>query len=428
MTTYNTGAPVSSDVLILAALREKQRYKTLVHAVPVDMLGQDARFLLEWYKIYWGAYPEHQHLDLDSLVALLKLRSGYSREQLAIALHQVQRLAMEFPPGAVQGVVTQLTEMELSGRAGRLLAEYNAGGEVDLAYELGRIAQETKRMLSQASPTSWIDDSIESILAEEGTDRGLKFPTAVLRDHIKGILGGTSIAIAARVDKGKGSLVAFILQHFARQASDYFAPDRPLLWLSNEGRGRRSIPRLYSAALGVDTAELLRMSNSGVLREEYAKVVGDVDRIRVKDVHGASLAQIEQIIESTRPCVVVVDMVSNVRLSGGSGNRAEEAEDKWQRLREMAVNHDCIMIGTVQISAEGANMLYPPASAMANSKTGVQGAVDIILTLGALDAHEMQKLRGLAINKNKFPMPGRPAYVESEVIFDAATCQFNDGG
>lgn len=419
---------MSSDILILAALRDRQRYRTLVHAVPEDMLGQDARFLLAWYKLYWVAYPEHTHLDLDSLAALLKLRSGYTREQLAIALHQVRQLDREFPPGATEGVVRQLTEMELSGKAGRLLTQYNSGAEVDLAYELAQLSQGTLRSISQSAPTSWIDDPIEDILAKEGEDHGLKFPTAALREHVKGVLGGTSIAVGARVDSGKTSLVAYIVQHWAKQLDEYFDPDRPILWLNNEGKGQRIVPRLYQAALGVEVPELVCMSKAGELLPAYEAAVGRADRIRVKDMHGASFAQIESVIEAMRPAVVVWDMLANFRLPGrADGNKADEVEAKWQRVREMAVQHDFVSLATVQVSIEGSDMLYPPISAMKDSKTGAQGASDIIVMLGALNSPEMAKLRGVSTPKNKFGMPGKPSCVQAEVLFDASTCTFKDG-
>src|SRR5690554_5047417 len=157
------------------------------------MLGQDAQFLLDWFPIYWSSYPDHEYLDVDSLVALLKLRSGYDRESLALAVHQAERLKADFPAGAIQGVVRQLTELELSGRAGRIIAAYNSGEEVDLAHELSNLSQQTLRQISQSAPTDWIDDSIEDILKQEGEDHGLKMPLTCLREHIKGVLGGTSI-------------------------------------------------------------------------------------------------------------------------------------------------------------------------------------------------------------------------------------------
>ena len=156
---------------------------------------------------------------------------------------------------------------------------------------------------------------------------------------------------------------------------------------------------------------------------------GVPDLIRVKDMHGASLAQIEQVIESQRPAVVIGDMMANFRLGGASNgsNKADMVEQIWQEWREIMVRYDCCGFGTVQISQEGGNMLYPPYSALKDSKTGIQGAVDIILMLGSLDNAEFQAMRGLSSPKNKFAVPGKPSCFQSELWFDGSKCVFDDG-
>jgi hypothetical protein len=420
---------MSSDALILQALRDKQKYRTLISSVPMGMLGPEAQAVLGWYPIYYQAYPEHERVDVEALDALIRLRSGYTREQFAIMQHSLQLLRMVPDETAIKGVVNQLYERDFSGRMGSILARYNNGEEIDLVYESSRLSQEVQRTIAQGTSTEWINDTIESILAQEENDYGLKFPLGLLQGAIKGLLGGASVAIAGRPDKGKTSLIAFILAEFAKQLDKYFSPDRPILWLNNEGKGQRIVPRIYQAALGVDMDELVAMSNAGTLRQSYEAVVGRVDRIRVKDMHGSSFAQIEQVIEAMKPSVVVWDMMANFRLGSANagGNKADEIEEKWQVAREMAVRHDFVSLGTVQISNEGGNMLYPPYSAMKDSKTGIQGATDIILMMGALDTPDMASLRGLATPKNKFQMPGRPSHVQGEVFFDASRCRFEEG-
>lgn len=420
---------MASDALILQALTDKARYRALRDAVPVSMLSPESQTVLAWYPLYFQAYPEHERIDWAAMDALVKLRSGYNAEQMAIMRHALAQAAAPVDEVAVKGVVNSLYERDFSGRAAALIARYQAGEEVDLVYELHRMTDSTARTLAQSTSAQWIDDSIEDILKQEEKDYGLKFPTSVLSGAIKGVLGGASVAIAGRPDKGKTSLIAFILAHFAKQLDNYFDPERPILWLNNEGKGQRIVPRIYQAALGLDMDELVALSNAGELRARYEAVVGRVDRIRVKDMHGASFAQIEQVIESMRPCVVVWDMMANFRLgsSSGGGNKADEIEEKWQVAREMAVRHDFVSLGTVQISNEGGNMLYPPYSALKDSKTGIQGATDIILMLGALDTPEMASLRGFSTPKNKYQMPGKPSHVQSEVYFHASKCQFQDG-
>lgn len=419
---------MSLELPILQALRDQQKYRSLITSVPREMLGQEAKLILDWYALYFQAYGSHPYVDVDALESLIKMRGGYDKESQATVLHLTNQLRKPVDEVIVKGIVSQLHELDLAGRAQALLYQHQQGEDIDLVYELNRMAQSTMKSISNSSPNTWIEDSIEEILAQEAGDHGLKFPTILLRDHIKGLLGGASIALGARPDAGKTSLLAYTLTHFAGQLDQYFSPERPILWLNNEGRGQRIIPRIYQATLGKTLDEIQVMSNAGTLTDAYRAKVGRSDRIRVKDIHGASMAQVEQVIEAMNPAVVAFDMLANIRMGGvGGGNKADEVEQKWQEVRELAVRYDFVAVSTVQVSNDGDNNLYPPYSALKDSKTGIQGATDIILMMGKLHSPTMQGLRGLSTAKNKFQMAGKPSHVEGEVQFDAERCRFIDG-
>lgn len=420
------------DSLLLKALASKQRYRSLIHVVPNGMISQDTQVVLAWFGAYYSAFPEREHVVVDELVSLVRLRSGNaSAEQVAITVHLVEQLRHPIDEAGLRGILGQLHELDLSGRAGALIARYNAGDEVDLAYELNKLSAHAVRCMAQSAPDDYIDTPIHELLSEIENDSGIKFRSiALLRENLAGMQGGASIAIAARPDKGKTSLIASIITDFAPQLPAVFGEGRPILWLNNEGSGKRIIPRVYQAALQLDLNEIIKLSNCGELVPRYtAAVGGTADIIRVKDMHGASLAQVEQVIESVRPSVVVFDMLANFRLSGqaNGSNKADAVEQMWQEAREMAVRHDFISMATVQISAEGGNQLYPPYSALKDSKTGIQGATDVILMLGSLDNPDAQTIRGLSTPKNKFAMPNKQSYVTGEVYFDGARCAFSDG-
>lgn len=165
------------------------------------------------------------------------------------------------------------------------------------------------------------------------------------------------------------------------------------------------------------------------MKDEYARVVGNPQQLKLKDMHGATLAQIEQVIEAQQPAIVIADMLGNFHLAKGStaGNKADAIEQLWQEWREMLVRNNCIGIGTVQISAEGAGMLYPPLSALKDSKTGIQGATDVVLMLGSTNDPRLSSIRGLSTPKNKYQAPGQPSNIQAMVVFDSLTCQFEDG-
>jgi hypothetical protein len=420
------------DSLILSALATKQRFNSLKHVIPAGMLAPDTSAMLQWYSAYYSAFPERAEVDFDELQSLVRLRSGSaSPESIQITLHLIDQLRKRPDDTALNGILGQLYELDLSGRAAALIERYQRGDEVDLAYEMSRLSQQAVRSKASATPDDYIRTGIDALLSEVSNDQGLKFRRiAALRDHILGLSGGASIAIAARPDKGKTSFISSILTDFAPQVVQMYGAERPILWLNNEGSGKRIIPRIYQAALGKDLNEIISMSNAGELVQAYTDAIGGIpDLIRVKDMHGASLAQIEQVIEAQRPSIVVADMLGNFRLSSAAvgGNKADAVEQIWQEWRELMVRHDCIGLATVQISVEGGNMLYPPYSALKDSKTGIQGATDVILMMGSLDNPDAQTIRGLSSPKNKFAAPGKPSCFQSELYFDGARCVFNDG-
>lgn len=395
------------------------------------MVSGETQAMLAWFNLYYSTFPESNKVDLDELATLVRLRSGgASEESIAITLHMVQQLRTPVSEESVNGILGQLHELDLSGRAGALVSRYNNGEEIDLAYELSKLSTETLRAKGQSTPDTYVDTPIDDLLKEVSDDKGIKFRRiTLLRESIAGLQGGASIAIGARPDKGKTSLLADVLTDFAPQCVEFFGGDRPILWLCNEGSGKRIVPRIYQAALGADLNEIVALSNAGQLQAEYCKRINaGADYIRVKDAHGMSLAQIEQVVESMRPCVVVFDMLANVRVGRATGgNKADEVEQLWQGVREMAVLYDFIAMSTIQVSAEGDNDLYPSYSALKDSKTAVQGAVDIILMLGSLNNPDAQYLRGLSTPKNKFAMPGKQSYVKTDLYFDAPKCRFTEG-
>ncbi len=417
------------DKLILSVLRDRGKFRQLRGAVPDDLVGQETLSMLAWYDCWFKAFPERDTVDTESLRTLFNLRVGQSIDdnQRAIMAMLFRKLDEPVDQHEVDGITAQLYERDFKGKAAALINRYDNGDEIDLTFELNRLAHENMRRISASSPASYIDDPIEDILNDFQGDRGLKLVTQLLRSSVGGLQGGDSVAIAGRPDKGKTSLLAANLVNFAPQLEALGWGGRPMLWLNNEGSGRRIIPRIYQAALKCTFTEMVSKSNAGILVPEYQAAMHN-QRILVKDMHGATLGQIEQVIEELKPCVVVYDMLANFRMpSAGGGNKTDALEQMWQEVREQAVRHDFVAFPTVQISADGDDQMYPPYSALKDSKTGIQGATDVILMMGALNAIEMDSVRGFSTPKNKRQMQGTPSNTPGQVFFDKERCVFEDG-
>lgn len=397
------------------------------------MLAPDTTALLSWLALYWQTYPDSDEVNWDSMGTLVNLRGqGTPPEQLA-TLKAMMRQVQTVPETEIAGTVKMISELAYSGEAGALLTRYNNGDEVDLSAEMKMLQRKYAEVAqTQDSLLQWENRNVDEILQDNDESGGLLFKSfPELRDGLRGARGGDCIAMAAPVDAGKTSLLAVTAVDFAEQMHEQREKygERPILWLVNESLASRTVPRIYQAATGWTLAQIRDKHKAGEFAPAYLKRVGSFDRIRVKDAHSITMHQIATLIEEMNPAVLIVDMVANIR-GGTMETEHQNLEAKWQELRVLGCEYDCIMVGTMQMSAEGYDLLYPPMTALKQSKIGVQGALDLLVMMGRLnpqEAPDRQSLRGISTPKNKMARSGYKALHQFEVEFNGGTCKFLTG-
>lgn len=416
---------MQEDLLILHALRERRRFTAMRHSVPDAMLSPDTTNVLAWYALYFQQFPEHERVEVNEMQALIKLRADPAAGAEAIAITQniVGGLVHEPPIDVLMGIQNTLTDLDLQGRAQALLARFQAGEEVELAYELRQLATESVKQRQDGGVSSWANGDIAEYLKEDADEGGLMIDVfgPALLNVLKGCRSGDNIAICAPTDAGKTSLLCAIMASFAKQRREQFILDgRPILYLVNEGTAKRITVRSWQTVCGVDRNELYRMSNEGTLAARYAELIGGPDAIRIKDIHGKNIAQVEAIIEHHKPSVVISDMTGRVRSVSNrtaAANDIGQLEEVWNGFRELAAIHDFLHMGTIQVSAEGFEQLFPPLSALQNSKTGIQTTLDLAILMGRLTSQPT--LRGISTPKNKLARSNMKSDNQFTTVFDA---------
>lgn len=417
------------DCVLAKALCHKKRCTTLLPLVPKDMIAPDVNAFVAWLNVYWLTYPEHEVVNFQAFDSMVNLRGGSMTPEDKVALRSVVKQVEAVGEDAVAGVVGMLHELAYSGQAAKLLAAYQEGEEVDLKAEMQRLHRQfLEGVKVQDGLLQWENRSMDDVLAANEEGRGLKFRfLPELNRNIRALRGGDTVAVAAPVDAGKTSLLACIAADFAQQinAEPDLCGDRPILWLVNESLAVRTVPRVYQAVTGLSGGAMRQLHSEGKFEPLYLSKVGRWDRIRIKDAHSISMAQIQTLLEEMNPAVLIIDMVANIR-GGTMETEHQNLEAKWQELRVMGCEHDCVVIGTMQFSAEGYDLLYPPLTALKQSKIGVQGALDLAIFMGRLN-NDTEGRRGISTPKNKCPVGGRPSINQFEVLFDAHACKFDSG-
>lgn len=421
------------DLIVVRAMCTQKVWNRLREQIPKSMLAPDTANLLDWVGLYWNTYPEHQEVQWDAMQSMLNLRAGHLSREERVIMDELMREVQAVPQDSVVGIVQTLNELAYSGEVAALTQRYQDGEEIDYLLEMKHLQRKYGDGAAvHESLLEWESGSVDEILAATDESGGLKLGVfEQLASNIRGLRGGDCIAVAAPVDSGKTSLLAAIAVDFAEQMQQQpeVYGDRPILWLVNEGPATRTVPRVYQAALHWTLAEIKNRHSKQEFVPAYLKKVGRADRIRVKAAHSLTMAQISTLMEEMRPAVIIIDMVANIR-GGTMESEHQNLEAKWQELRILGCENDCAIVGTMQLSLEGYNMLFPPLTAMKQSKIGVQGALDLAIMMGCLDRNEqphMQNVRGISTPKNKMALSGKESLLQFEVGFEPGRCRFDEG-
>ena len=396
------------DKNLLKALSQRDRFLFLSQSVPREMFDPLTGNLLDWYKVYFSRYPEHSHVNFDALETMMKLSTQETPDQLALLTRITNALKEPVDDSVLNQVANQLEEVRFAGEAGRILSAYNNGEEVDVTFELQRLAADARHRLVSSGGNGWANADPLEYLEGQSDDAGLQFRAiAPLASTLRGLLPGDNIAIAAPTDSGKSSLLVRLAVDFAQQAKERnLYPERPLLYLVNESTAEALAPRAYGTALQRPRSELLTLARAGELVPLYSEIVGRWDAIGFQNIHGMNTTQVAQIIEAHNPYAVFTDMTGRIQTVRPSSNETIQAEMVWNTMRELAAMQKFAHVGTIQVSAEGMDMLHPPITALQNSKVGVQTTLDLLLIMGKLFREDMEVLRGFSTPKNKLVREG----------------------
>lgn len=311
-----------------------------------------------------------------------------------------------------------------------MLERYNEGEEINLGSVLRDTIDRFETDTNRKVKTPWVQDDIGDLLADDEHDNGFHWRLPELGLAMRPLRAGDFLIVAARPDVGKTTFLTDALTHFAPQVDQVFPDEnRTILWFNNEGPGKRIVSRLHQSALNATMSDLVTLNTKGTVRQDYLKATGGrPDIIRIFDVHDFWNHEIEDIIRTTNPAIIVFDMVDNIRFGGDTNNNGQRTdqllEAMYQWARVIGVKYDCVTIATSQISADGENLRFPFMSMLKDSKTGKQGAADAILTIGFQVDFPSERYLGLP--KNKLAREGGPKQPSITTVFDGQRGRFRE--
>jgi replicative DNA helicase len=411
------------DVVLLRIMKHRDDYQKLIRSVPKNALDAKTKALLDDFGKYFTKFPEHDTLDLQVFLPRFKQWHPSMTDETFNSYSAVLRNIKEDVDESTRaGILAELYELDLATSIANVCSQYDQG---DLALPISDVISakiDEYKMNIGAKAVMWNNTDIEDLLKEDLDESGIRWRLNSLNECMRPMRPGDFGIIAGRPDKGKTTFLSSEATFQAKQ----LPPDRNIIWLNNEGMSGRIVKRLYQSALGVSITELVEMNKGGKLKKMYIDAIGRLDRIRVIDIHGMHVGQVEAIIEQSDPGIVIYDMIDNIRGFGSEARTDLALEEMYKWARERSVKYSCIGLATSQISAEGDGLQFPGLSMLKDSKTGKQGACDFQLMIGASNDPNLEYSRFLSLPKNKLRKDGAPGDPRCEVKFKPTIARYED--
>lgn len=412
------------DLNLLRLMKHRKAFYELYPIVPKGKPLDDLTVqMLANFDKYFHQFPTHKSLDLNTFVG--RFRMWYPQlpeDRMNAFIAVIRNMIPEPDEDTKENIIRDLAELNLMTVVANYAHQHNEGDLSNGAMHIMQALDDYKIRTGLRGIT-YIDTPIDVLLRDEFDDAGLKWRLNCLNESMRGLRPGDFGIIAGRPDKGKTSFISSEVTNMASQ----LPADKNILWLNNEGMGRRIIPRLYQSATGFSMKQMMEHSNNGTLVPAYETAIGGrLDRIRVVDIHGLNNGQVESILEQHNPGVVVYDMIDNIRGFGDSARTDLQLEEMYKWARERSVKYECVGLATSQISNDGDGLQFPTLGMLKDSKTGKQGACDFQLMIGASNDPIFNSSRFISLPKNKLRRPEGKGDPRAEVLFQSDICRYMD--
>tara|TARA_R110000796_G_scaffold61161_2_gene141688 strand:+ start:1591 stop:2847 length:1257 start_codon:yes stop_codon:yes gene_type:complete len=408
----------SIDLALLRVIKYKEQYDKVARYIPMGAINKRTKLVAKDIGRYFEENDSETVLNFNSFRSLFftsyhrKLNDDDTTFYNAI----LTKMEADVPDGVRNSLINQLLELEFATDLGNLVDEYQAGDEVDIVSEVSHITKKLDEQMVRANSFEYADLDDSSV--EENDDVGLKWCLPELNERYRNIQGGDQTIVCARPGLGK---TTFLTCNNVSMVADMQDTDI-IVWFNNESRRQRIMKRQMQSALRKTNDELSAMQIAGTLNEEYIKVMGRKDRVRVYDIHGKNNLFLGDILESILKegltiGAIVIDMLDNVKFPTRRELREDQRlEEMYKWFRELGVEYNCPTFPTSQVSNEGAGMMYPLQGMLKDSKTGKQGACDNILMIGWDEDTTNPNARGISMPKTKTLRAGQQPLVTDYIM------------
>lgn len=378
---------MSEQRLLSAALADRDSYELIAGAVAEGDVSPLADQMLKHIGRFY-AKGRVLSIDRESFAEWLALDVA-NPKHVQDFVDMVAILPEVGSPGAVAAI---LHEQKLRAVRMKLASALQAGDPVEgLLAEYEKMSNVSVEVLPDLSDREEFMASFEDV--QDGNR--IRLWPKTLQKHTGGALPGHHIVLYGRPERGK-TLVT------VNMVAGFLYDQHKVLYIGNEDPIASVKARITSRLVGTTYEDFTQMPGN-----HYERAVErGVGRLHAERLDPGNVNEIESLINRAEPDILVVDQLRNLHPRGSKNDSMTQRIDTAaQEIRSLLGKYNLLGVSIAQAGAGEGGMndrkAFLEMSDLDQSKTGLPGACDLMMGLGATDEMVANGTRGISLVKNK---------------------------
>ncbi len=368
--------------IIKAAISSKDAHYKITSHLDLKCLSEHGAVIIKTITDYYNNDPDATEVDEESL--LYKLGKHYPNKKesfesyfdnlpISVSVENVlEDIVLQKQEDLGMKIAAVAIEEPTSDKLGKLMEEWLSASDV---VDEQRVYHETP---------------IEELIGKVSGENLIPIAPSMLNNKLGGGLPRQSqILIAGRPDRGK-TTVAMNIAGYACQKG------YKVCYFGNEDSAALMNLRILSRLTSKTKPEILESP-----KETYeAAIDNGYSNFYFVDLHPGTIAEIRHHVEKLRPDMVVIDQIRLIQVSKKEG-LTSNLEAAAIGMRSLAKEFFFVSVLVTQAGDSATNKLILDMEDIADSKTGIQGQLDLMIGVGQNEEYKQNSRVMLSFPKYK---------------------------
>jgi hypothetical protein len=381
------------EVDILHVLKNVDNYSKYRKYVKNDYVSDECNTLIEAIGSYHKRYGKDITDWKDFYTWLVTVGGSWTERQRKFFGMVTDNLATYTSSDTADEIVMRFQCINFAETAIPMMEDMAKDGDPDKLHDIRDMLNVVYEDVATTGDEKFVTSSIKDILASHVTSGGYDWRFDEMNVMAGPIRPGDFVIVVGRPENGKTSFVSSETTYMATQ---FTSPTDKVVIFNNEEAGEKLLLRAYTCGLNMAASDIAKLPDpEAALR----KALGG-DRFLVYDDVNTSTYDVERVLSSVKPKIVVFNVLEKIR--------GFDKMDEVQRLKTLAVwarglgkRFHCVVFAVWQADAGAEGERYIRKHQVYGSKTGAPSEADVIIGIGATFNPTEQDYRFFHLSKNK---------------------------